>query len=253
MFRTITLSLLMLISVVAMLPFASSNAHGIRTSASSSNRRYYRRHSRAWWRRYRARLRRKREAAAFALAAHRNRFLELPSLPNLPRISSLSDPLGLLPNTRLNSTIPASSADIKFRVEKGVAPVPGNVSLAVVALSRPNPAYLTAREQSRMLSGINVAELRRIVIDKMITANGWVTNDYVREVGGQRVFVVTAQTPADNRSAAKVWNFYFTEVNGRIYNLTTSTSAEFAVRMEVEAERFIDSLRSSGALPPTKR
>lgn len=249
MFRTITLSLLMLISVVAMLPFASSNAHGIRTSVSSSNRRYYRRHSRAWWRRYRARLRRKREAA-LALAAHRNRFLEL---PNLPRISGLNDPLGLLPKTKLNGSIAASSADVKFRVEKGAAPVPGNVSLAVVALSRPNPAYLTAREQSRMLSGINVGELRRIVIDKMITANGWVTNDYVREVGGQRVFVVTAQTPADGRSAAKVWNFYFTEVNGRIYNLTTSTSAEFAVRMEVEAERFIDSLRSSGALPPAKR
>lgn len=247
MLRTIILSLLMLISVVAMLPFASSNAHGIRQSVSSSNRRLYRRHSRAWWRRYRARLRRKREAA---LAAHRNRLLELPALP---RITGLNDPLGLLPAAKLNSMTPANSADIKFRVDKSGAPVPGNVSLAVVALSRPNPAYLTAREQSRMLSGINVSEFRRIVIDKMITANGWVTNDYVRDVSGQRVFVVTAQTPADGRSTAKIWNFYFTEVNGRIYNLTTSTGPEFAVRMEVEAERFIDSLRASGALQPAKR
>lgn len=247
MLRTIVLSLLMLISVVAMLPLAGSYAHGIRQSISSSKRHHYRRHSRAWWRRYRARLRRKREAA---LAAHRNRLL---GLPTLPQISGLNDPLGLLPTTKLNSTTPANSADIKFRVEKGAAPVPGDVSLSVVALSRPNPAYLTAREQSRLLSGINVAEFRRIVIDKMITANGWVTNDFVREVGGQRVFVVTAQTPADSRSAAKIWTFYFTEVNGRVYNLTTSTGAEFAGRMEVEAERFIDSLRERGALQPANR
>jgi hypothetical protein len=245
MLRTIALSLLMLISVVAMLPLASSNAHGVRQSVSSSKRRYYRRHSRAWWRRYRARLRRKREAA---LAAHRNRLLGLPALP---QITGLNDPLALLPAAKLNGTT-ANSADVKFRVDKA-APLPGDVSLSVVALSRPNPAYLTAREQSRMLSGINVAELRRIVIDKMITANGWVTNDYVREVSGQRVFVVTAQTPADGRSSEKVWCFYFTEVNGRIYNLTTSTSSEFAGRMEVEAERFIDSLRARGALQPANR
>jgi hypothetical protein len=104
-----------------------------------------------------------------------------------------------------------------------------------------------------MLSGINVADLRRIVIDKMISANGWVTNDYVREVGGQRVFVVAAHTPADGRSPEKMWSFYFTEVNARIYNLTTSTSAEFAGRMEVEAERFIDSLRARGVVQPANR
>jgi len=246
MLRTVALSLLMLISVVAMLPFASSNAHGVRQSVSASKRKHYRRHSRAWWRRYRARLRRKREAA---LAAHRNRLLGLPALP---QINGLNDPLALLPAARLNGTT-ANSADVKFRVDKTAAPLLGDVTLSVVALSRPTPTYLTAREQSRMLSGINVADLRRIVIDKMISSNGWVSNDYVREVSGQRVFVVTAHTPADGRSAEKIWNFYFTEVNGRIYNLTTSTSAEFAGRMEVEAERFIDSLRARGALQPANR
>ena len=72
-----------------------------------------------------------------------------------------------------------------------------------------------------MLGGVSFSDLRRIVIDKMITAGGWVNNDYEREVGGHRVFVVTAQTPADGRTSEKVWNFYFTEVNGRIYSLTT--------------------------------
>jgi hypothetical protein len=169
----------------------------------------------------------------------------------MPQLNGLNDPLALLPTTKLSGAS-ANSAEVKFRVDKAV-PLPGDVSLSVVALSRPNPSYLTAREQSRMLSGINVAELRRIVIDKMITSNGWVTNDYIREVSGQRVFVVTAHTPADARSKERIWTFYFTEVNGRIYNLTTSTGVEFAGRMEVEAEKFIDSLRTRGALPPTNR
>ena len=244
MLRTITLSLLMLISVVAMLPFASSTAHGVRQSISAN--RHYRRHSRAWWRRYRARLRRKREAA---LAAHRNGLLG----PSLPQTSGLSDPLLSQMPAILNTPLAVSSSDSKYLADKATPQVPGQVSLSVVALSRPNPSYLTSREQSRMLAGINVEELRRIVIDKMMGSGGWVTNDYVRDINGQRVFVVIAQTPADGRSPEQAWNFYFTEINGRIYNLITNTPAQFSDRMAVEADRFIDSLRARGAALPVNR
>ena len=94
-----------------------------------------------------------------------------------------------------------------------------------------------------MLGGVSFTELRRIVIDKMITSGGWVNNDYEREVGGHRVFIVVAQTPADGRSSEKVWNSYFTEVNGRIYSLTTEASVQSSERMAAEAEAFITSLR----------
>ena len=86
--------------------------------------------------------------------------------------------------------------------------LPGQMNLAVVALSRPNPAFLTHAKRSKMLAGVAVSDLRRIVIDKMINAGGWVINDYEREVNGARVFVVTAQTPSDGRSPEKSWNFY---------------------------------------------
>ena len=123
--------------------------------------------------------------------------------------------------------------------------MPGQAALSVVAQSRPNPAYLTAREERRLLAGIAMTDLRRIVIDKMMTAGGWVTNDFQRSVAGYRVFVVTAQTPADARSPEKTWNFYFTEVNGRIYSLTTNTPQQFSDRMAVEAEGFIASLHAN--------
>ena len=48
-----------------------------------------------------------------------------------------------------------------------------------------------------MLAGVPVADLAGIVIDKMVASGGWVVNDFVREVNGNRVFVVTARTPKD--------------------------------------------------------
>ena len=119
---------------------------------------------------------------------------------------------------------------------KASAPkLPGQMNLSVVALSRPNPAFLTSREESKMLGGVAVGDLRRIVIDKMVAAGGWVVNDYVREVNGSRVFVILARTPKDAFSPEKAWTFYFTEAGGRIYGLTTDAPVEFADRMTTEA------------------
>jgi hypothetical protein len=229
-----------------MLPFANS-AHGVRQSAQVGQNRHHRYHSRAWWRRYRARLRAKRAAAL----AHRNALLGLPT--NIP-VSDLA--LGSTPPVTAPATTPttteattpattaAAPAEMLPVVKSPTAKLPGQMNLAVVALSRPNPAFLTSREESKMLAGVNVSDLRRLVIDKMVVAGGWVTNDFVREINGARVFVVTARTPKDARSPEKAWTFYFTESGGRIYGLTTDSAVEYADRMTTEAERFIATLRA---------
>ena len=337
MLRTVAMSLILLLSVGVMLPFAQE-AHGLRQSAVTM-RRNHRYHSRAWWRRYRARLRKKRAAAALA---HRNVTLGVPqnipvgnltnaeltniisALPTveseapaapvqvvLPRAasrmvlannSSLTLPavapseapaapaMVVLPraasrmalpkdNSRITlptqqsnmspdgapspmsltvkssaktlSTVPATTtttnvSDTKATVKSLPAPkLPGQMNLTVVALSRPNPVFLTPREQSKMLGGTSVSDLRRLVIDKMINTGGWVTNDYVREINGARVFVVTAHTPKDKNSPEKAWTFYFTESDGRIYGLTTDAPLDSAERMSTEAERFINKLQST--------
>jgi hypothetical protein len=248
MLRTITLSLLMLISVVVMLPFASSTAHGLGPSYASQQQRRYRRHSRAWWRRHRARMRLRRAAAL----AHRNSPLG-PVLVNSVSPAASSSGLPKLPVGWNNATI-ANGGELRFRTETS-ANLPGQGTLAVVARSRPNPAYLTQREQRTMLSGVSFSDLRRIAIDKMINAGGWVINDYERQVNGARVFVVIAQTPSDGRSPEKAWNFYFAEVDGKIYSLTLNTPVEFSGRLLVEGEKFISSLAlkgNSSAQPATR-
>lgn len=241
MLRRITLTLLMLVSIGVMLPIAQSTAHGIRQAVESRRtNRHYRRHSRAWWRRYRARLRRRRAAA---LAAHRN----APLTRFMPTVVPGST---TLPTVDLYQTMPpqttpplvASSTEMRYRADSAPAALPSQSTLAVVALSRPTPTFLSSREQRRYFAGIPTADLRRIVIDKMLAVNGWVVNDYERDVAGQKVFVVTAQTPSDGRSQEKTWNFYFADVNGKIYNLTTNTPLQFKDRMEIEAERFLASL-----------
>jgi hypothetical protein len=216
-------------------------------------------------------MRQKRAAAALA---HRNALLTLPKNISIGDLSGLSAPP--LPSAAANSavatTLPppamtatASNGQVRPRVVNprvvipGVvnsarpayaapaATLPGQVNLSVVALSRQNPVFLTLREQKRMLAGVPVADLRRMVIDKMVTNGGWVVNDFVREVNGNRVFVVTARTPKDALTPEKAWTFYFTEAGGRVYGLTTEAPVESADRMTTEAERLIESLRAKSA------
>jgi hypothetical protein len=237
MVRTVTLSLLMLVSVLVMLPFASSTAHGIRKSSASQQQRRYRRHSRAWWRRHRARMRLRRAAAQ----AHRQSPLG-PTLVTAKNGDASGAMLTSLPAGWNNPTV-ANNGEVRFQTD-GKSVIPSQATLSVVARSRPNPTYLTYREQGRMLSGVAFSDLRRIVIEKMINAGGWVINDNERQVNGARVFVVIAQTPGDGRSPEKSWNFYFAEVDGNIYSLTLNTPLQFSGSLAAEGQKFLASLRS---------
>src|SRR5262249_29556665 len=167
MLRTTTLSLLLLLSAGIIIPLANS-AHGLRQNTQVGVHHNHRYHSRAWWRRYRARMRARRAAAEMA---HRNALLSQPQ--NLPVGDFMAGT-----STMSTSVAPANSAVAPSAASTSASvTLPGQMNLSVVALSRPNPAFLTSREESRMLAGINVSELRRIVIDKMVMAGGWVTND----------------------------------------------------------------------------
>jgi len=282
MLRPIAIALILVLSVGIMLPLANE-AHGVRQTVELGQQRHHRYRSRAWWRRYRARLRQKRLAAEMA---HRREMLALPQNLSVADLQGLSGPsLPSLPaNTATTTTLPppvmvesaataetvasvspapnvsnVSNGETRPRVVNRAHPafkdsapsvpgvngsMPGTMNLAVVALSRPNPAFLTSREEKKLLGGVAVGDLRRMVIDKMVASGGWVVNDFVREVNGERIFIVTAKTPKDALTPEKAWTFYFTEAGGRIYGLTTDAPVEYADRMTAEAERFIQSLRA---------
>jgi hypothetical protein len=134
-----------------------------------------------------------------------------------------------------------------FRIVPPNGMVEAQATLAVVAVAAPDADQVTGREQRRMLGGVSFSDLRRSVIDRMITAGGWVVNDRQREMGGHRVFEVIAQTPAtSDGKPEQLWNFYFTEIYGRVYSLTTRTTGGQTEKIAGDAEKFLSTFQPKG-------
>jgi hypothetical protein len=117
-----------------------------------------------------------------------------------------------------------------------------NRSAGVAVWSRVQLApNAVADRRNRALAGVSHASLRRTVIDRMLVEGGWVINDFEREIAGQRVFVVVAQSEAAG-GARRFWTYYFVEVEGQLFSLSTTVPNEFADAVAGEAEQTIAAL-----------
>lgn len=269
--RILFLSLFVLALVAGALPLTQSLAKWSRSAAVSHNSKRHRRHSRAWWRRHRARLRARRERAE----QFRQWRLENAALTGSgARTGTAADAeLNSRTKSAAASTLPLSSSSalrgaqmpFGFDVPHTWTPVRGSRTggavfsvhtpdghtagtavIAPVALSASEIAGSPTNGRTKSVGGMSVAALRRTVIDKMVAAGGWVTNDRVEEMHGRRVFVVMAQTGAPG-APAQNWAFYFTEIDGRVYNLATTTSVELAEPVAIGSKQFMASLRSAAS------
>ncbi len=253
MLRRIGLLVCLLVSVVVLLPFATSTAHNLRSQMSARSHRFHH-HSRAWWRRHRAMLRRRQAMIArrrALQAANRiapssvqpktaENHVTMPSALALPenvlRDGNFAMPL---PNNWSTDSIGKSGSNFRISPPDGRAPE-AQASLAVVAVAPTSSVQPMPSEQRKMVGGVMFTDLRRTVIDKMITAGGWVVNDRQREIGGHRVFEVIAQTPAtSDGKPEQVWNYYFTEINGRVYSLVTRAANASNQKVAADAEQFL--------------
>ena len=254
MLRRIVIGLCLLASLVVMIPLVSSTAHNLRSHFTASS--HGRRHSRAWWRRYRAMLRRRqamlarRRARARALMLARQNGT-VPTTPkvvtnhvSLPTVMTLPDraPFSGLQLPSGWAAAPSTGAGSSFRIAPANAPE-AYATLTIVAPTTGGTQPF-GREQRKMVGGASVTELRRTVIDRMISAGGWVVNDRQREIGGRRVFEVIAQTPSGSSQPDQVWNFYFAEVDGKVYALTTRTVGSND-KVSADAEKLISGLSTA--------
>ncbi len=136
------------------------------------------------------------------------------------------------------------SSTSSFRIAPPNGAPEAQATLAVVAVAPANAVQPLPSEQRKMLGGVMFTDLRRTVIDKMITAGGWVVNDRQRDIGGHRVFEVIAQTPAtSDGKPEQVWNYYFTEINGRVYSLATRSANVTNQKIAADAEQFLSTFR----------
>ena len=248
MLRRIAIGLCLLATLVVMIPLVSSTAHNLRAQFSSASQR--RRHSRAWWRRHRAMLRRRqamlarRRAMRAVMLARRNGIA-----PTEPKVvgnhATIPTTVTLLPTAPAmtsNAALPngwapvaSTGAGSSFRIAPAAGPE-ASATLTLVAPTTGSQPF--GREQKKMVGGASYTELRRSVIDRMVSAGGWVVNDRQREISGRRVFEVIAQTPSSDGKPDQVWNFYFAEIDGKVYALTTRTAGNND-KVAADAEKFI--------------
>jgi len=274
--RVITLTLLVLVTVAGALPITESLAKWSRRSAVSQRKRH-RKHSRAWWRRHRALMRARR-----VRAAERRRLAELARGNAAPKINTplltfnanVGAPLlpasGVNPaapvtlaSTPARAAAPARSSLLPFdfatphnwtagrKTRSGAAVftvatpdgrAAGTAVVAPVSLSGAELAGVNVGPKTKTVGGTPVAALRRTVIDRMVAEGGWVTNDFVQELRGRKLFVVQAQTGAPGAPTQSL-TFYFTEIDGRLYSLATTAPFEFAAPVAAGSEQFMASLQ----------
>ena len=121
----------------------------------------------------------------------------------------------------------------------------GQATLSVATSANPVNNLVSNGRARKTLAGVPLNDLRRTVINRMVSAGGWVVNDLEREIGGHHVYVVLAQTASDGRTPQQSRLYYFVEMDGRIYELASSAPLEFSERLAAESEQVITSLRST--------
>lgn len=256
--RAIALSLALVFGAAVIVPVATESVEAGKRKKKQYKKKSrnwvgVKKYSKRWWQLYRAQERRKKSVQA------RNRALRLRQLrlakvrgteevkvpssgkavaPEKPATAAMlpsgqTAPAGWQPGSQTNS-------EVLFSVDGGR----GTAAISVVG---PASGETVDTGRNRAVGGVPTSALRREVINRMIRENGWVVNDYQKEVGSKKVYVVVAQSQgAGGRLNSRM--FYFTEVDGRIYSLATNTNVDSADRIAEESEKVLNSLQPRGGV-----
>lgn len=248
--RAIALSLALLVGIGTIVPLATEYAEaGPRKSKRyKKKQKGYKKYSKRWWRQHRANVR-KRQALQARRRSMRLRQIRLAKVNGAPNTSVPAkrvddQSVAMLPSGQAApkgwKRGQSSGSEIQFRVDNGNGSDLGSASISVVG---PAMGESIDTGRNRTVGGVPTASLRREVINRMVTENGWVVNDFQKEIGGRKVYVVVAQSQG-NGGRVNSRMFYFTEVDGRIYSVATNTNTDAAERLAEESEKVIFSLQS---------
>ncbi len=256
MIRAIALSLALLIGIGVIVPLATDYAE----AGAKKHRKYakkkkkIKKYSKQWWRLYRARMNRKKSLQARKRAL-RLRQIRLAKARRQTGDVTVKNSKQTAQKTIKEDNTPAvlpsgenapktwkksqsTQAELQFNVSDDNGSALGQASISVVG---PTMGGDDNNAKVKTVGGVPTTSLRRNVIDRMIKENGWVVNDYQKEIGGKKVYVVVAQSEgAGGRVQSRV--FYFAEADGRIYSVSTNAPTDSSERIAEESEKVINSL-----------
>lgn len=280
MLRAIALSLALLLSFGVVVPLMTDQSEAAAKKKNKKKRKKIKKYSKAWWRIYRAKQKRKKALQARKRALKSRQAKLAKARETKPELELNTNAAGettatvKVPKSRKNSARNAKAAkaagetkndpvaqsyaqpnvlptgdmapvgwtrngsgaaDVQFKVSDNGVEV-GSADLKVVS-----PATGEDDQRSKSVGGVSTTALRRTVIDKMFKEQGWVVNDFQKEVDGKKVYVVVAQSPGAGGVRSRV--FYFMEADGRVYSLATSAPEGRSEKLAQDSEKVLNSLR----------
>jgi hypothetical protein len=259
--RAIALCVALLVGVGIMLPMMTDSSEaGPKYSRKNKKKRSWnvKKYSKKWWSLYRRQEKRKRAMVARRRALRARQILlerQNNQAGNTQEMNatyektsaqqtqvSVRDESAILPSgekaPQTWKTAQTTSGELQYRVTDESGIPMGSASLTVVGTATGADSDSV---RNKTIGGVSTNALRRTVIDKMMREEGFVVNDYQKDVNGKKVYVVVAQTTIGGAPQSKL--FYFTEVDGRIYSLATSAPVNSQERLAQESERVINSLQ----------
>ncbi len=282
MLRAIGLSLALLIGIGVLIPLTTNYTEASQASQKrNKKKKHYKKYSKKWWQAYRLRQSRDKDHVSLRRTL-RLRQIRLARAKEIEEIRQKGgkyfevtnwdgekwvtknvwmeiDP-STLPEVSPEYTVETAkmpardtksnrkNAEVSNSLPRTRVDVDNNSISTSAAIAVVGPAIGTESSvrHGKNVGGVSTSSLRRTVIDKMIKEEGWVINDYQKEIGGKTVYVVVAQSPgAGNSVQARL--FYFTEVDGKIYSVATNAPVDKSMRLEQESERVVDSLQRRDA------
>jgi hypothetical protein len=259
MLRVIALCLSLMLSLGAIIPLATNYSEA-GPKYHQKKKKKLKKYSRAWWRAYHRQQRNRKALAArkralqarqemLAKARQENggsEMIQVADKSGNPRQKSFREnsASAILP---FGGSAPSgwkrgqdSKGELQFRVDDDSGKPVGSAALTVVGPAMGADSDSGARNKT--VGGVSTSALRRTVIDRMMKEEGWVVNDYQKDVNGKKVYVVVAQS---KNTVGQVQSrlFYFTEVEGKIYSLSTNVPSEASERIALESEKVINSLQ----------
>jgi hypothetical protein len=262
--RAVALSLALLLGVGTISPFMTDTIEAGPKHKKKKKREWkgVKKYSKRWWQLYRAQEKRKKALAARKRALRAKQILN--ARKRAERENNPAETATVVTTTNSETrertvaktqtketVLPSgkkapksfqqnevTSSEQQFSVNDDNGSQLGTASLSVVGPAMGEDAD---NGRNKMVGGIPTGSLRRNVIDKMMREDGWVVNDYSKDINGKKVYVVVAQSSV--RGVIKSRLFYFTEVDGKIYSLQTNSPSESQERIAAESEKVIQSLQ----------
>lgn len=252
LFRAIALSLALLFGIGTIIPFVADSTEA-GPKYKKKKKKKLKKYSKAWWRWYKKEQRRKRAILARKRAlrakqillarqrANRNKIVRNTATTPITKPTEATQAKIVKPikNEKEKQETPS---ELKFRVKGDNGNAIGTASLSVIMQAVAGPP----KNELNKIGGVSTSVLRRNVVDAMVKEEGWIVNDYQKDVNGKKVYVVIAQSSEKGVVNSRL--FYFTEVGGRIYSLSATCPKDAQERVAQESEKVIQSLQQGNTV-----